>query len=107
MGTRAYHHVTGISSNLTVVIVLGCGPAVHGGALGAVHVCVSKNSLGVPLYQVRRFVVAVPVNTGGVEVGGVDVMKTVKRTGAGVISPFPVVALAAVVDLGISETLKV
>lgn len=42
---------------LTVVVVLGWDSAVHGGALGVVHVGVTKNSLGVPLYHVRRFCV--------------------------------------------------
>ena len=92
------------SHTLTVVVVLGCGPAVHGGALGVAHVCVIKNSLGVPLYQVRRFVVVVPVNTGGSRVG---VMETVEMTGAGVISPFWVIILAVVVDPEIPETLEV
>jgi len=96
-----------MSLTLTVVVVLGCGPAVHGGALGVVHVCVIKNSLGVPLYQVRRFVVVVPVNVGGEEVEGVGVMGTVEMTGAGVISRFQVVLLAAVVDPGIPGALEV
>ena len=46
-----------------VVVILGWGPAVHRGALGVVHVGVVKNSLGVPLYQVLRFVVLAVVAT--------------------------------------------
>ena len=89
------------------MVVLGCGPAVHGGALGVVHVCVIKNSLGVPLYHVRRFVVVVLVNIGGEEAEGVGVMKAVDMAGTGVTPLLQVVVLVAVVDSRIREALEV